>query len=419
VFTVAVGDRAELRWIANEDDTYYEAEDGAQISARLDGRRSTVGLAYSPSIVVSPLERESDGRPRTVYILHRVGLDASIGWQLSRRTSLTLSQTAGYDRANTRAQALSARNAPGQAPAVGLPGGNNQGGTNQGDNTQQQADTSTNVYASNVTTEVVSERTELALGHTLSHRSNAGASVGYSGSVGVGASRGQFPLVQGPDAAATYGYQISRNDDTGTRLDARYAFSSTGDRAFTASLTQGYNHKFSRYASMGIGAGVTYVWFDPANGPPQDQFFFGSGAGGQLGFTFTHRSKLNGGILTLFAGASYAPVLDQSRLTQGTQQTGNALTPDVRVGVFSGADWVKGRLTLYANAATIVSAEPNDPGALNSIGAALGSIYDLGAGFHFEAGARGGWQTFNGEELLAPSVALFVSLSWGAVLLRE
>src|SRR5262245_21157686 len=121
VFTVAVGDRAEVRWIANRDDNYYEAEDAAFTTARLDGKNSTVGLTYRPSIVVSPLERESGGRPRTVFIFHRVGLDASIGWNSSHRTSWKLSQNAGYDRSNTRVQALSGTAQPGQAPAAAPP----------------------------------------------------------------------------------------------------------------------------------------------------------------------------------------------------------------------------------------------------------------------------------------------------------
>src|SRR5215204_433098 len=94
VFTVAVGDRQELRLVANENDSYYEAENVANASVRLDGRRSTVGLRYTPSVIVSPLENESGGFRRTAYVLHRVGLDGSIGWQPSRRSTWTLSQTA-------------------------------------------------------------------------------------------------------------------------------------------------------------------------------------------------------------------------------------------------------------------------------------------------------------------------------------
>jgi hypothetical protein len=242
--------------------------------------------------------------------------------------------------------------------------------------------------------------------------------IAYGGSTGVGDSRTFFPLVQGPDGRTTYAYRLSRTDDLSTIVTAQYQFSELDDRAFVASLSEAWGHSFSRYATMSIEAGITYVYFDPNNGPPQEDIFFGSGAGGQLGVTFSSRYKVYGGILTVFAGASYAPVLDQSQLLNRGQGQQRSLTPDVRFAVFSGATWVKRRLTLYANVASIVSAEPNDPGALNSIGGSLGSIYDLGAGFSFEAGARGGWQTFDGVELLAPSAALFVALSWYGELLR-
>jgi hypothetical protein len=416
VFTVTAGDRAEVRLVANENDTYYEAEDDANVTMRLDGRRSTVGLSYSPSVIVSPLENESGGLRRTAYVFHRVGLDGSIGWQPSRRTTFTLSQTVNYDRSNTRVQALSGGGAVPGAPPT--PGGDPAAGPGGTPNAEQQAATSTAQNSFLGTVEIVSVRTQLSHDHLLSRRSALRSFIAYGGSAGVGDSQAFFPLVQGPDARSTYSYRLSRRDDLSTILAAQYQFSELGDRAFVASLSEAWGHSFSRYASMSIGAGITYVYFDPNNGPPQEDIFFGSGAGGQLGVTFTSRYKLNGGILTLFAGASYAPVLDQSQLIRGDQTQQRSLTPDVRFGVFSGATWVKRRLTLYANVASIVSAEPNDPGALNSIGAALGSIYDLGAGFSFEAGARGGWQTFDGVELLAPSAAVFVALSWHGELLR-
>jgi hypothetical protein len=423
VFTVAVGDRQELRLVANENDTYYEAENAANASLRLDGRRSTVGLTYAPSIIVSPLENESGGFQRTTYVLHRVGLDGSIGWQPSRRSTWTLSQTANYDRSNTRAQALSGGAVPGQAPPT--PGGEQPtpgGEPPTPGQIPEPGQQPTNVGAQNSfpdTVEIVTVRTQLANDYLLSRRSTLRSYIGYGGSSGVNDSQAFFPLIQGPDAGSTYGYRLGRNDDLSTILTAQYQFSEIGDRAFVASLSEAWGHRFSRYASMSIGLGVTYVYYDPDNGPPQEDIFFGSGAGGQLGVTYTTVTKLYGGRLTLFIGAAYAPALDQSRLTGAQGQQGASLTPDVRFSVFSGATWTRKRLTLYANVASIVSAEPNDPGALNSIGGQLGSIYDLGAGFSFETGARGGWQTFDGQELLAPSAALFVALNWSAVLLRE
>jgi hypothetical protein len=408
VFTVAVGDRAEVRWIANESDTYYEAEDSALVSATLEAGQTSVGIAYRPSVIISPLEQRSGGRTREAFFFHKVQADASIKWQSSRRTSWQATQQATYDRSNTGVQGLSGGSATPGAPPPGAVPPDGTAATGQQD-----------LRSSSDTVEVVSERTALSIEQLFSRREKGIAFVAYSASTGVNQSQNEFPLIQGPQAGASYAYLLTRNDTLTTALDARYAFAATGERAFIASLTETWSHRFSRYASLGVGGGIAYVWFDPEDGPPQDDFFFTSGAGGQLGITYTYVTRVYKGRLELFIGAGYAPALDQSRLTGTGQARASVLTPDVRVSVFSGANWVRNRLTLYANLASVVSAEPEDPGALNAIGGSLGGIYDLGAGFAFEAGARGGWQTFDGEELLAPSVAIFAALSWGATVLRE
>ena len=396
-----VSDRQELRAVAERQtdswDTRYEAENGATLSTGVISRNSAIGAQYSPTVIVTPLEGPDEERQTAVF--HRAGAGASISWRTSRRTTLVASQTASYELSNTRLQGLSDAASlapdPGPIPETGDP--------------DEQAPPTTNadVRASRDDVQTGSLRSQLSLDHRLSRIANLSAFTGYSFTAGLGDSRIDYPLIHGPDAGISYAVRVTRLDTLTTLTNARYAFEEDGGRAFLASLGEEWSHRFNRNATLGVGVGVTYVYDDPADGPAQHNFYFGTGSGTNVSYTF--REKVNRGILTVTLGASYSPVLDQS-----------TFTPDVRFGAFAGADWKKEQLTLYARTNTILSAEPDDAGALNSVAGALGSIYEIGAGFAFEAGARAGWQTFRNEEglvdVLPASTAVFVALSWAAEL---
>jgi hypothetical protein len=392
-----VSDRAELRAVAERADdswdTRYEAEDSATLSTAVVSQNSAIGAQYNPTIIVTPLEGPEE--ERQVAVFHRVGAGAAITWRTSRRTTLVASQTASYELSNTRLQGLSdaASLAPDQGP---IPPEDEPGA-------EPPPTANADIRTSTDDIQTGSLRSQLSLDHRLSRIETLGAFAGYGFTAGLGDSRTEFPLIHGPDGGVSYARRVSRVDTLTTLANARYAFEEDGDRAFLASLGEEWAHKFTANSTLGVGAGVTYVYTDPVDAPAQHDFFFGTGSGVQVSYTL--REKVNGGILTLNFGASYAPVIDQ-----------RSFTPDVRFGVFAGADWTKDRLTLYARTNTVLSAEPDDAGSLNSVAGALGSIYDLGAGFAFEGGARAGWQTFGGQEVLPASTAVFVALSWAAEL---
>jgi len=406
--TIAAADRAELRLVAeraNESwDTRFEAEDAATLAAALTSSNSVIGLQYSPSVIVTPLEGTAEGE-RTIGVFHRLGAGAAITWRTSRRTTLIASQGATYELSNTRIQGLS--NSASAPPSQGPVPPPDDGAPDQ---LQPPPDTG-DARTTTVDTQTGSLRSQLQIDHRLSRVENVGAFIAYAFTSGLGDSRDDFPLIHGPDGAAYYDLRVSRRDRLKTIATGRYAFVETGDRAFVGSIGEEWEHLLSRNATLGLGAGVTYVYFDPVDGPAEHNVYFGTGSGAQISYSF--REKWNGGIVTVSFGASYSPVLDQ-----------RTFRPDVRFGSFAGASWTRRRLTLYARTTAVLSAEPDDPGALNSVAAALGSIYELGGGFAFESGARAGWQTFRSEtgetvEVLPASTALFVALSWGAELLRH
>lgn len=399
--TVQVGDRAEVRRRFEADESFFEVENGANVSVRVASRNSGLGAYYAPSIVVTPLE----SLPRETVIFHRVGADASLTWKLSRRTTIRASQSATYDQTNTRLQALSAPLAapgtdgqtpeptpdPGPDPGTGMPP--------SGMPEPAPTTPDTDIVASSNTVEIGSARTELTLDHALSSKSSLQSYAAYVLTSGLFESREVYPLIQGPEGGATYSIGVSRRDELSTTLTGRYAFSSVGERAVLVTLSEGWAHRFSRYATMNAGVGVGYAWTDPVDGPPESEFYPGGNAG--LGFSWV--SKVQGGRLTVSVGATYAPVLDQARFR-----------PDARVGLSGGVTWTKRRLTLYAQTYGTLSAEPDDPGALNSVFGSAGAGYELGAGFVLEGGARAAWQTFEQVAIVRPTAALFVALSWGA-----
>jgi hypothetical protein len=172
-----------------------------------------------------------------------------------------------------------------------------------------------------------------------------------------------------------------------------------------AGATQSWDHRFTQAMGLRVGFGVSYIYTDPHDAPPSQAVLWGGGAG--AGLSYEYSTRFAGGRLILGVGANYAPAVDQS-----------TLEVDARVGVLAGARWMRRRLTLFAGSSGVISAEPDDPGALNSVGAGAGAIYDLGAGFALEGGARGAWQTFERAEVVPPSAAVYVALSWNAVVFR-
>jgi hypothetical protein len=92
---------------------------------------------------------------------------------------------------------------------------------------------------------------------------------------------------------------------------------------------------------------------------------------------------------------------------------------DPRVSLTAGARYTKDRFAVYLNVDSVLSLTPNDEGALSAVGALLGTSYDLGAGFAIDGGVRGAWQQFEGSDLIPPSYAVFIGLSWGAVVYRD
>ena len=254
---------------------------------------------------------------------------------------------------------------------------------------------------SDTTTTTGSVRTELSAVDRLSRTGTLKGTLAYALSSGLGESRLTYPLVQGPDAGVEYGIRVSRRDELSTVLSSRYAFNSIGDRVFMAGVGESWQHRFTKSMSLGVGLSVTYIYSDPHDAPPSDALLWGAGTA--AGLTYSYETRLAGGRLSMHVGASYTPAVDQS-----------TLAIDARISTLAGISWQRRRLTLFAGGSGVVSAEPDDPGALNTVAAGLGAIYDLGAGFRFETGARGAWQTFEDAEVVPPSGALYAALAWGA-----
>ena len=401
VFTAEVGDRAEVRVINQTTDERMELENRAFASVGFQLPIAAARLTYSPSLLLTPVEKE----PRDLTLTHTINASVDTGGPIyrTRRTLVGVHAGATYTQTNVQRQAFGAPATTQLAPAAPAEPAQPAEPTDPGIEPTEPTPADGNgndanaVRALGLTTRVASARADIALGERLSRRSTLNAYAGYTVSSGVDdATRELFPLLHGPIVGSQFLHAASRRDTLITQVDGQLSIvHENGALAALATATQGLSHQFSRQTSGDVSLGVSYTHVDEPELEPVSGFF----PTGRVGLT--HESTFARGRASYRLEAAYEPVLDRSTIVF-----------DPRIRLSARAGWTRDRLTLYSTLNGVLTTQPGEEGALNSIGAEAGAAYDLGAGFSVDGGARAAWQSFQGVDLIAPGWALFAGLSW-------
>jgi len=404
LLTAGAGARTEVRDVVEIGGVQHlEGAASAGVGVNLNLPYLSIAVGYSPSVTVDPLE----STPREVIVTDTVFASARASHTFRfRRSSLTLSQTAGYTVQNPVLQALS-----GPPPArAQLPplGGDTGGGNGAPDGPEPPPDGSEAAdlrRAEDYRVQTWNLYSSIEYERQISRPTTFSATAGYSFGAGFGIARETNPLVQGPDARIELGHELTRRDDLTTLLVGQYRWSELGNHGQIVLLGERWAHDFSRRTRSEVGAGITYSREWTGDGAVLNGIYPAGTA------SISNTSRFASGMLTLGAGATAAPFLDVT-----------SATVDPRLGVGGNASWTRRRWTLSAliSSAISFSTEPDAPGALNSLFASATAVYDLRGGFFLDFGARSAWQEFEGVTVVNPESAIFVGLGWsGAVTLIE
>lgn len=412
--TVAVGDRTEVR---ARFDRYMGTAEAVTVpygSVSIANSRESLTLRYAPYLTLTAANDGSDDR--LLLVLHT----AMLSWQLQmRRTTLRVSQMADYGSRNFIVDAFGDRgiaNTPAGAPTtppvmgggtgapgIGAPNPNSPGTGTSGTGTSG-ANNRPTVAAQPGTYRYGDLISYASLTHNLSKRAIAGGYVRYMVSGGLDdTSRNAYPVIYNPSLGGFYNYQLSVRSAVYGTSTASYSASSFGSQTYNADVSVGYRYRFTKSFGLAASLGLGYARVIYPDGSVLEYLYLTAGAGAGLGLNLEYRTKLYGGILTLYARAGYAPTLDQVRAVL-----------DQRIGWALGATWSRRPVALYAGVTSAFSVRVDQPGALDTLNAAAGGSYVMGGGFVFDAGVRGVWQAFEGKTQIPPTALAFVGLSWGA-----
>jgi hypothetical protein len=391
LLTVGVGANTEARYVASDLDKRFESFSSVGVGANLRLPHLSLDATYSPSLTVSPLERE----PRSVLVTDSLNGTVTADYVfVFKRSSLGFSQSATYTVENPALQALNGAAPVPSAPASSTPPPATPGGGQPEQPTSGAAD----ARVGNIErVQFWTLRSSVNYDNLISQKTTLSADVNYQLTAGFGDSRVPYPLVQGPDGRVEVLYRLTARGTLTSTLGAQYGWSETGNKGFISGLAERYSYQFTRRTRGELGAGVAYSFSQVGNGPRTHGIFpVGSAA-------LDHYTRLYGGALGLSTRVTTAPVLDVT-----------TAVVDPRLGFALNAGWSRRRWSLNANASCAISmAGGEERGALNSIGADAGAGYDLGAGFRADAGVRLAWQTFEGSEIIPASTVVFLGVSWG------
>jgi hypothetical protein len=409
-----VSDRIEAQYAVTEGEQYSSASDSAAAGLEVAWRQTSLRLGYSPRFTLTPLDKPD----RELIIFHNGALSASYRF---RHTNLELSQTVGYGRVNFEERALGAQDQTAPQPGTGTPtdggttpngnaapAGNDAaaGGPTQGTEIAGQSPDAgvTRTIAFN------SFHSSASLQHQFSRAVTFRSGVGYTIAGGADrASRREYGLSRGPSAEAGVAYALDIRNSIGTSLSATLIYPQGGNALLLVRLSENYAHAFTRKTQGSFGLGISYSREEQPNGSQINGIY--PTAFASLGSS----ERLARGTLSFGATASAAPVLDMSTVNArlGEAQAASSPIIDPRLTLGLGAGWSRDSFSLHLGAGTSITLRPGEPSSLNSVAASAGFGYDLGAGFSFDMGVRGAWQTLAGATVVPPSGGVYAGLSWG------
>ncbi|HEX6277343.1 MAG TPA: hypothetical protein VFZ53_30080 [Polyangiaceae bacterium] len=390
VLSASVGDGLEGRYVNEEDEHYLEAENRAFAAVGLSFPWLTLGATYSPSVLLSPLERSE----RELTVTHTVtgAVRSNQPFYETRRF------VAAYDVSGTVIQENSQRELFGTQTA-GL------GDTPSSDPEPAAPDSGSanQARAEDFTTRRAEAHGDLLFTERLGRTSTLTETAGYRVDSGLDdESRLLYPLIHGPRADVRLIQAVSRRSTLTTKVEGELGFiPSTGGRAWFAEAEQSISHAFSRKTTGDAAAGVMYTRSETPGEAPSG----GLGPTALLGLSYNTRAY--DGTLTARFEVSYEPTLDRERLVF-----------DPRAGMLGSVDWNNERLHLFALTSGTLSASPDDEGSLNGISGSTGADYSFGAGFYGHTGLRAAWQSFEGAEVVPETWVYYIGISWFAELLE-
>ena len=385
VATLSVADRTEARYIGS-DDSHGEASTRPLAGLAVGWRHFLLGLGYSPSLTVLPLEH----KPRDYLIFHSAYVSGSYVWEHS---VFTLTEAAGYGSQNFQTLALADPRTVAPTPAVTgsptatpTPGS----GVTPTAGSQVRASNRSILFATSTTTASLEQRTSSAV--------TVRTEVAY---LVAGALRTEdqrdYPIVSGPRGLVSAKYHLSRSNDFTAALTGQYASSSLGNSVWISTVTGTWAHKLDPNTATLLGVGVS------GTRTPLTLGFVAYSIYPVATASISNLSKLARGTLGLSFGASTSPVVDLV-----------TAVADPRVGLNAVASWQRDRFSanLTANSA-LSTASSGTQGALTAAGAAAGLGYRLGAAVSTDGGVRVAYQAFQGQTVIPLSYAVFVGVTFG------
>ncbi|MES1174354.1 MAG: hypothetical protein ABUL62_08490 [Myxococcales bacterium] len=408
IVTLGVGERTELRYIA-QNDKYFEAAVSPRAALSFGWKHTSLNFAYYPSFTFTPLNSHAQ-----TLVFHNALVSSTYRW---RKTTVTAIETLSIGEVNFQTQAL------GGAPVVGTDkptngtgtggtgtggtgiggtgtGGTGTGGTGTGTGTTTTTGTN-QVRASSRVIAYATSTSDLIVNQAVSSVFGVSADVGYvvTGSIGANAST-DYPIVKGPRLLLAGNYQFTRHDVATTTLSVQYAGSSTGNNAWLALANEGWGHIIDRRTSTRFSAGISVTRNSQTDGLIFYSIF------PTFNLSITRSAPLDKGALSYGTGVSSSPVLDTVRATV-----------DPQLGFFAFLGWGKDRFAAALNANTALSLrQENSVGALSSATSSFTMSYRLGANVSADTGVRAAWQRFEGNTTVPLSYAAFIGLNFAAAL---
>lgn len=410
--SLELGNRTEARYVGYYGDTRAEASTTPRVGVGVTHRRTFFGTSYTPSLTLSPLERDS----RRLFVFHQV--NGAVAHRL-RYTTLGLggSYAIGTRLLNLAGvQGLLAPTLPTPTDTAGTPAAPASPGApatppatpvTPGTPTMPGATPSTGVVpsATQGTDRTIRYYTWTAsanVSHRVSKEVQVNATAGTTTSEGmndisrliVGSYRAYFV-----GGGTGYTYTPSKQDSLVSNLNLFKIWSSNDNEAAIGTATETWSHRFDGRTTSLLGLGMNVTRFSQSNGLAGISVFPNFQAG------ISHRVPLDRATLTLSTSLYSAPFLDPLRATV-----------DPRIGAGGAAIYARQKLTLTATANTTLSVAPNDTrySAVNSSVAEGRAAYRLGELTSVDTGARVARQTYGGDTVVPLSWAVFAALTVGA-----
>ncbi|HYP90956.1 MAG TPA: hypothetical protein VEQ59_22475 [Polyangiaceae bacterium] len=412
--SLQLGDRTEGRYADFNGDRRYEASSAPVIGLGVSSRETTFQLLYSPSLLMTPVDRP----PRELYVFHQVA--ATAGYAL-KRTQVSFGSSFAIGSLNLKLIGVQGVLLPANGntvgtgvptasiPPTGTPTTTDAPTTGTGTTTPTPGVLPTNTPGGPVTKEPGIDQkvrfyvvtNTLAVTHLLSK--NVRFTVTGSSSIASGmdeASRAFYPTLRGWSLGANTGYvyATSKRDSFNSNASFLKTWSSNDNEAATLNLTESWLHQFGPRTTGSIGAGFNVTRFS------QPDNLAGFSVFPTFSASASHRVPLGRGGLSFSLAAYSSPALDPLR----------ALV-DPRVGLSGNIAYTRRKLTLSTSGGVSFSYAPegSHASAVNSVQGEARASYAVASVASLDTGARIARQTYGDATVIPTSWAAFVGITLG------